>query len=174
MLHFLLKKTETKTLSSANGSFYGKLTRVSLDMSAALYHIHFPRRRINNLDMTKWKQPSNGITALIVPSGDSFTTFIERRCLSSVASLSDRPVSFPTDDKSYSIATLNWSSRLCLEASSAISLGRRSRSAPSRAATPVTACRCARASSAPTQVSEGVSHSFQAMLRFTTTIHQAC
>lgn len=32
-----------------------------------LYLIHFPRRRINNLDMTKWKQTPNGITAVIVP-----------------------------------------------------------------------------------------------------------
>lgn len=61
-----------------------------------LYHVHFPRRGINNLDMTKWKQPSNGITALIVPSGDSSTTFIERCRFSSVASLSDRLVSFLT------------------------------------------------------------------------------
>lgn len=124
--------------------------------------------------MTKWKQPSNGITALIVPSGDSSTTFIEQCCRSSVASLSDRSVSFLTDDKSHSIAMLNWSSRPCLGACHAISSARRSKSAPSQAATPVTTSRCAKASSAPTQVPEGDSHSFWVILRFTTSAHQAC
>lgn len=112
--------------------------------------------------MTKWKQPSNGITALIVPSGDSSTTFIERCRLSSVASLSDRLVSFsPVWKKKNSIATLNWSSQLSSGASHAISLAGRRRSVPSQAATPVTTSHCARASSAPTQVSEGGSHSFR-------------
>lgn len=133
-----------------------------------LHHIHFPRRGINNLDMTKWKQPSNGIMALIVPSGDSSTTFIERCRLSSVTSLSDRLVSFSPvwkkKPKKNSIATLNWSSHLSSGASHAISSAERRRSAPSQAATPVTTSHCARASSAPTQVSEGGSHSFRVIL----------
>lgn len=37
--------------------------------TSVLYLIHFTRRGINNLDMTKWKQPSNGITAVIAPWG---------------------------------------------------------------------------------------------------------
>lgn len=45
------------------------LTRVPADTE--LYFIHFPRRRINNHDMTKWKQTPNVIMAVTVPPAAS-------------------------------------------------------------------------------------------------------
>lgn len=123
---------------------------MGLGWYTVLYLIHFPRRRINNLDMTKWKQPSNGITAVIVPQAvlELFHNiywvvaslplcFSERLCVS----------------PSTSIAMLNWSSHLSSEGSRAIFTAGRRRPVPFQPATPVTMSLCVRDSSAPTQVS---------------------
>lgn len=109
------------------------------------------KTRINNLDMTKWKQPFNGITAVMVPSG-SFRALPPHLLSGGVSSppwLSDRLMRFSPWN---SIATLNWSSRLCSGASRAISTAGRRRRALCHPATPATTSPCARASSAPTQV----------------------
>lgn len=55
---------------------------------------------------------------------------------------------------SHSIATLNWSSRLSLGGSRAVSTAGRRRPAPFRPATPVTTSQCARGSCAPPQVGQ--------------------
>lgn len=76
--------------------------------------------------MTKWREFPNVIMAATLPR---------------------LPLCF-----SHSIATLNWSSRLSLGGSRAIFTAGRRRPAPFPPATPVTTCRCARASCAPPQV----------------------
>lgn len=100
--------------------------------------------------MTKWKQPSNGITAVIVPQA-VLELFHDVYWV--VASLplcfSDRLCVSP----STSIAMLNWSSHLSSEGSRAISTAGRRRPVPFQPATPVTMSLCVRDSSAPTQVS---------------------
>lgn len=72
--NYFSARIETVNILTLVGCFFCEVKSSTAGKSlswctSVLYLIHFTRRGINNLDMTKWKQPANGITAVIAPWG---------------------------------------------------------------------------------------------------------